>query len=247
MTHIFPRAPDVQRKEEIMMVPCRKCFVHLVSWVFFSMVVMIPWSLYAVEDLGKIRKDLTNTNYEVRQATLEKLRNARDEKTIALLMEVLSTREERTPVKMTAIQLLGEAGDPRAIEVLLPIFNDVMLNWECPALKSYTAIALGSFGGDKRVVDALIIGVDDGELLTREASVQSLGRIGSRKAVPRLIQALNDEHVSMRLSAIKALGDIGDPQAIPDIKRIAEREQDSVVKGQAEMALEKLQNGSGKN
>lgn len=206
-----------------------------------------PGASYAVEDLSKIRESLNNLDWQGRVAAVEKLRNARDRETVTFLMEVLSTREERTPVKMTAIQLLGEAGDPRAIEVLLPIFNDATLNWECPALKSYTAMALGSFKGDKRVVDALISGIDDGELLTREASVQSLGRIGSQEAVPHLIRILNDEHVSMRLSAIKALGDIRNPQAISPIQRIAENDKDAVVKNQAEMALLKLREGDVRN
>ena len=215
--------------------------------LFLAAVMIAPGVSYAVEDLGKIRESLNSIDWQVRLATVERLRNARDEKTVTLLMEVVNTREERTPVKMTAIQLLGEAGDPRAIEVLLPIFNDATLNWECPALKSYTALALGSFKGDKRVVDALISGIDDGELLTREASVQSLGRIGSQKAVPHLIRVLNDEHVSIRLSAIKALGDIGNPQAISPIQRIAENEKDDVVKSQAEMALGKLREGGARN
>jgi len=230
-----------------MMTLYREFFGKPFIYLFLAVVMIAPGTLYAVEDMNKIRESLNNIDWQVRLATVEKLRNARDERTVRLLMEVVNTREERTPVKMTAIQLLGEAGDPRAIEVLLSIFNDPTLNWECPALKSYTAIALGSFKGDKRVVDALISGIDDQELLTREASVQSLGKIGSQKAVPRLIRVLNDEHVSIRLSAIKALGDIGNPQAIPHIQRIAENEKDSVVKGQAELALGKLQRSGGNN
>jgi len=133
------------------------------------------------------------------------------------------------------------------VEVLPPIFNDATLNWECPALKSYTAMALGSFKGDKRVVDALISGIDDDELLTREASIRSLGKIGSQKAVPQLIRVLNDQHVSIRLSAIKALGEIGNPQAVPYLQRIAESESDSIVKGQAEAALSELRLTAGRN
>ncbi len=230
-----------------MMTLHRKFFGMPFVYLFLAAVIVVPGTSHAVEDLNKIRQSLNSIDWQVRVATVEKLRNARDEQTVNLLMEVVSTREERTPVKVSAIQLLGEAGDPRAIEVLLPIFDDATLNWECPALKSYTAMALGSFKGDSRVVNALIRGVDDQELLTREASIQSLGKIGSQKAVPHLIRALNDEHVSIRLSAIRALGDIGNPQAIPHIQRIAANEQDSIVKGQAELALGKLQrNGENK-
>jgi HEAT repeat protein len=210
------------------------------SPLLFCLLASAPGISFASDDPGKIREDLNNIDWRVRVATVEKLKNARDEKTVSLLMEVVSTREERTPVKVSAIQLLGEAGDPRAVEVLLPIFNDATLNWECPALKSYTAMALGGFKGDARVVDALISGIDDRELLTREASIQSLGRIGSQKAVPHLIRVLDDDHVSIRLSAIRALGEIGNPQAIPHLQRIAQNDGDSVVRGQADAALGKF-------
>ncbi len=218
----------------------RKAFTASFIGLGLCMLAISAGTSFAAEDLRKIREDLKSIDWQARVAAVQKLRNAKDAKTVNLLMEIAGTREERTPVKVTAIQLLGEAGDPRAVEVLLPIFNDATLNWECPAIKSYTASALGSFRGDSRVVDALITGIDDRELLTREASIRSLGRIGSEKAVPYLIRVLNDEHVSIRLSAIKALGDIGNPQALPYLERIAANESDAVVKGQAEAALSTL-------
>lgn len=215
--------------------------------LLFSLLEVLSGTSFGAEDLRKIREELNSVDWQARVVTIEKLRNARDEKTVNLLMEVVTTREERTPVKVTAIQLLGDAGDPRAVEVLLPIFNDATLNWECPALKSYTAMALGSFKGDARVVDALISGIDDRELLTREASIRSLGRIGSQKAVPHIIRVLNDGHVSIRLSAIKALGEIGNPQAVPYLERIAADEGDAVVKAQAEEALGAFQRVGSRN
>lgn len=205
-----------------------------------AMLTVAPETLFASEDIQKVREDLNNMDWEIRLATLQKLRDSRNEKVVNLLLDVANTREERTSVKITAIELLGEAGDPRAIEVLLPIFNDATLNWECPAIKTYAATALGYFKGDARVVDALISGVDDPELLTREASIQSLGRIGSIKAVPLIVRSLNDDHVSIRLSAIKALGEIGDAQAVPHLQRIAENDGDSVVKSQAKSALSRF-------
>jgi len=215
--------------------------------LLFGLLNGLSGTAFGAEDLRKIREELNSVDWQARVATIEKLRNARDEQTVSLLMEVVATREERTAVKVTAIQLLGESGDARALEVLLPIFNDVTLNWECPALKSYTATALGNFKGDKRVVDALISGIDDRELMTREASIRALGKIGSQKAVPHIIRVLDDGHVSIRLSAIKALGQIGNPQAVPYLERIAEHESDAVVKTQAEEALGAIRPRVGSN
>jgi len=243
----FDRADDVYYFEEevrTMISGYGKFFARGFLSLLVSALTISPGTSSAASDLSKIREDLKSIDWQVRVASVERLKNEKDEKTVNLLMEVVSTREERTPVKVAAIQLLGEAGDPRAVEVLLPIFNDATLNWECPALKSYTAAALGSFRGDSRVVDALISGIDDRELLTREAAIRSLGRIGSAKAVPYLIRVLNDEHVSIRLSAIKALGEIRRPEAMPYLERIATDEKDPVVKGQADSALRGfLQNG----
>ncbi len=188
-------------------------------------------------DIQKIREDLNNMDWEVRLATLEKLRNMKSKEVVDVLLEVARAKGDRNTVKITAIQLLGETGDPRAIEVLLPIFNDSTLNWECPAIKSYAATALGYFKGDSRVVDTLISGLDDSELLTREASIQSLGKIGSMKAVPYLIRALKDDHVSIRLSAVRSLGEIGDAQALPHLRKVEESDSDPVVKSQARSAL----------
>lgn len=214
------------------------------SLLLLAMAITVPATLFASDDIQKIREGLDNMDWEVRLSTLEKLRNVKGERAVNLLMDVAGTRGERTTVKITAIQLLGESEDPRAVEMLLPIFNDSTLNWDCPAIKSYAAIALGYFKGDSRIVDALISGLDDPELLTREACIQSLGRIGSMKAVPYLIRALKDNYVSIRLSAIKALGEIGDPQALSHLKRIEENDTDSVVRNQAKSSLSNFQSSS---
>lgn len=237
----------LKRREGMMAPRNRGLLVTVLVCLLFSSLNVFSGTSFGAEDLRKIREQLNSVDWQARLAVIEKLRNARDEQTVELLMEVVATREERTSVKVTAIQLLGEAGDPRAVEVLLPIFNDVTLNWECPALKSYTAMALGNFKGDSRVVDALISGIDDRELLTREASIRALGRVGSQKAVPHIIRVLDDDHISIRLSAIKALGQIGNAQAVPYLERIAEHESDAVVKAQAEEALGAFRPGGSRN
>ncbi len=220
---------------------CKHFLVRAFIYLFLAAVIVVPRTLSAAEDLSNIREDLKNNDWKIRLAAVEKLSNSRDEKTVRLLMEVADTHGEYWPVKIKAIQLLGETGDPKAIEVLLPIFNDSFLNSECPSIKSYTAAALGHFKDDTRVVNALINGVDDRELLTREASIQALGKIGNSKAVPHLIRLLNDQHVTVRLSSIKALEEIGNPQAIPYLQRIVENDGESVVKSQAKAALSKFQ------
>lgn len=192
---------------------------------------------FATEGFDKIKADLDSRKWEVRLAAVEKLTNLKEEETIDLLMQVAGDRGEYWPVKIKAIKLLGESANPKTVKMLLSIFNEPFNNWECPAIKSYTALALGNFKGNAKVVDSLIAGINDPELFTREASIQSLGRIGNPAAVLPLIAALNSDSSAVKLSAIKALEMIGDPQAIPHLQWIAENDKDSVIKSQAKAAL----------
>jgi HEAT repeat protein len=205
-----------------------------------SMVITASTS-FAAEGFDKIKADLDSREWEVRLAAIEKLNNLKEEKAIDLLMQVAGNRGEYWPVKIKAIKLLGESGDTKAVGILLSIFNDPFNNWECPAIKSYTALALGNFKGNTKVVDSLISGINDPELFTREASIQSLGRIGNTAAVLPLVAALNNESPAVKLSAIKSLEMIGDPQAIPHLQRIAENDNDSVIKDHAKAALNNFQ------
>jgi HEAT repeat protein len=213
----------------------------IVMWFLFCLfsatVMSEPANIYAEDYLAKIKADLGHRDWRVRLAAVEKLDKRNDEEALNMLLDVADTWTEYWPVKVKAIQLLGEAGYTKAVALLLSIFNNPFLNWECPSIKSHTAIALGNFKGNKDVVNTLIDGVGDRELLIREASIQSLGKIGDAKAVPYLVRLLGDRSTAIRLSVIQALGRIGDPQTIPDIQGVLESDADSVVKSEAVAAL----------
>ncbi len=209
--------------------------------LFFAVLcTFVPQRTESAGEIEKLRADLNSSDWQVRRSAVEQLTDFKNDEVFEMLMEVAGTRSEYWPVKIRAIKLLGDSKDPRAISLLLSIFNDTFLNWECPAIKSYTAIAMGNFKGDKKIVEALISGVDDPDLLIREASVQSLGRVGNSRAVPSLIPALGDQNIAVRLSAVKALEDIGDPSAIPELLRVSKDEEDPDVKNAALSALKKL-------
>lgn len=197
--------------------------------------------LQVAADVGTfeaIMVDIDSRDWETRLSAVEKLGTVNDPRRVDVLLKVADTYQEYWPVKIKAMLLLGDTRDPRAIEVLLSVFNDTFLNNECPSIKSHAAIALGNFNADKRVVDALITGIEDRELLTREASVRSLGKIKNPKAIPYLIPVLRDPSAAMRLSAVYALEEIGDPEAVPHLRTLATTEQDPDVKRQAELALQ---------
>ncbi len=213
--------------------------ILLIPSILLTLMILIPANVHA-GDTAKIKEDLDSSDWHVRLAAVEKLAHRSDEESVNLLLTVAGTRTEYWPVKIKAILLLGETKDPRAKKLLLSIFNDSMLNWECPSIKTYTATALGNFKGDPRVLESLVEGLDDHEKITREASIQSLGKIGNPEAVPYIIEHLNEDSFAIKLSAIEALERIGDPQAIVPLQKIAENDADAFIRSSAIEALDSL-------
>jgi HEAT repeat protein len=209
--------------------------------------LITPGKVFAGDNIDGIKAELHKGNWKARLAAVEKLENRKDKAALNMLREVAGTRGEYWPVKIKAIVLLGEAQDPESVELLLSIFNDPFSNWECPSIKSYTVTALGYYKGNQRVFDTLIKAISDRELLTREAAVQSLGRIGDPRAVTNLLGLLEDPSTAIRLSTVKALEEIGDPRAIPDLRRVSQSDSDEIVKREALAALGNFHGNRGNN
>ncbi|MCX7913047.1 MAG: HEAT repeat domain-containing protein [Thermodesulfovibrionales bacterium] len=188
----------------------------------------------------QIYKEINNKDWQVRLAGVEKAGKINNKKTTEILLEIAASKGEYWPVKIRAIELLGERADPIAIQVLLDIYNDIFLHSECPSIKSYTAIALGNFKSNENIVNALIEGIDDSELLIRESSIISLGKIGNPKAVEPLVRKLRDKSFAIRFAALRALIEIGDKRAFSSIEEVALRDEDPVLREYARSALLRL-------
>ena len=214
--------------------------IFLIPSILIALVIFIPLTTLA-NDTAKIKKELDSGDWQVRLKAVEKLANRTDEDAVNLLLSVAGTRTEYWPVKIRAILLLGETRDPRAKKLLLTIFHDPNLHWECPSIKTHATIALGNFKGDPYVVESLIKALDDHEKMTREAGIQSLGKIGDPEAVPYIIESLKEPSFAVKLSAIEALAAIGDPQAIAPLKRIAENDADALIRSKAQEAIDSLE------
>lgn len=192
-------------------------------------------------DIEGLIANLQNSNLQTRLLAVEELGKVKDEKAFNALMEFIVVKGEDWRIKIKVIRLLSEIENPKAKELLVRIFNDPFLNEECPAIKWNTAIALGKdFNKGSRAVDSLIDTLNHNNLLVREASIQSLGKIGDPRAVPFLIQSLNDKSFAIKFSTIKALGDIRDPRAIHFIKQLADNDNDPYIKEAALKVFENL-------
>ena len=135
-------------------------------------------------------------------------------------------------LQIRCIRLLGEMHTPRAGDALVELFNDLFFHHGCPALKTNLALALGNYTG-RRVVDALISGLEDPEVQVREASIVSLGRVGDAAAVPYLVTELKDKSFTIRASAIRSLGQLRDASAISPLKKIADSDSEVLLRREA--------------
>jgi HEAT repeat protein len=218
-------------------------FAFFITTLNLLLLLIIPIHaniLIAEDDIAKIKDEIDSSDWQVRLSAVEKLAHRKDKEAINLLLTVAETRSEYWPVKIKAILLLGKTGNPKAKKLLLSIFNDPMLHWECPSIKTYTAEALGNFKDDPKVVKSLISALNDHEKLTREASIRSLGKIGDPEAVPHIIEHLKEDSFAIKIVSINALESIGDSQAILPLKQVAEYDTDSLIRNRAKEALNNL-------
>ncbi len=124
--------------------------------------------------------------------------------------------------RIRAIRMLGHMKTPQAQEALLRFFEDHFFHHECPSLKSYVAEALGDFPPSKRLMEILKEVLRDLEVLVREATAKSLGRLKMQESVKYLIEAFNNEKsLAVKIAIINALKAINSQDAQEFIKKVA--------------------------
>ena len=134
-----------------------------------------------------------------------------------------ATQQRNDFVRSYAVKSLGEIGNRRAVETLIPLLGDELMS-----VARNAAEALGAIG-DVRAVDTLsAILLKDRAPYIRQAAAQALGRIGDSRAVDALVVALKDGETrgweaQVREAAAEALGAIGDARsvtgAVPALKQ----------------------------
>jgi HEAT repeat protein len=213
--------------------------------LFASILILLSGLLFVVavkkaiaEDLDELVTSLRSDDLKMQLSAVEELGRLRESGAIDALLNFVFTKEENWRVKIRGIGVLGDIADRRVSDRLVTLLNDPFLNEDCPAMKWHTAMALGKdFNKGSRAVSALIEALDYGNLLIKEAAIQSLGKIGDPRAVPFLIPALGDKNFAIRFSAIKALENIGDKQAVTFLRQITDNESDKQIKDAAVSAL----------
>ncbi|MFC1671688.1 protein kinase [Planctomycetota bacterium] len=129
--------------------------------------------------------------------SIKALRERADEKTIAMLLEVLKTGTSRS--KSAAASIIGKTGGPGAVELLIPLLKDREAQ-----VRSSAAWALGHLP-DARATGALIPLAEDTDTSAREWAAFALGTGGDERAGAPLEKLLNDPNPRVRWRTEKAI------------------------------------------
>ncbi len=123
-------------------------------------------------------------------------------------------------VRRRGAVVLGQLGQPRAAEVLMPMLDD-----SAPAVRAAAAAALGQLGTDDSASKlAQLVASDTEELAVRISAARALVSLAEPTAVSQLAQALayrpvvgedqQDNSWLLRAEAARALGATATPEAI---------------------------------
>jgi len=123
-------------------------------------------------------------------------------------------------VRRRAAVVLGLLGQPEAVEVLMPMLDDLE-----PEVRAAAAEALGQLGaGESASKLAQLVASDTEELAVRISAARGLASLVEKTTVPQLDQALvyrpvlsedeQDNSWLLRIEAAQALGAIGTAEAI---------------------------------
>jgi HEAT repeat protein len=141
---------------------------------------------------------------------------------------------EQIPV----VQILGQIGDPRAIDPISHLLGGNRLK-----LRQASVQALGQIG-DARAIPHLLTILDKDIELMRGQAAEALGQIGDPAAVEALIACLQDDGGGVRARAAAALAQIGDARAMEPLALALADEELPTVQEAIDTAIRRLERNS---
>lgn len=193
-------------------------FILIVSFVILLFPLNIALS-YGIDDL---LKELDVPNWREKIADPNFLQKFQEDSKFRTVVALADARGYDWRYRIRAIRMLGHMGTNQAREALLEMFQDHFFHHECPSLKSYVAEALGDFPKSMRLMDILKEGLKDPEVLVREATAKSLGKIGMPESVKYLVEAFrNEKSLAVKIAIVNALRSINTSESVSFIKEIA--------------------------
>jgi len=148
-----------------------------------------------------------------------------------LLIEALGDREGT--VRRYAANVLGEMGDPRAIEELGMTLYDLHME-----VGKAAAEALAKFGAP--AVDIFIEALNHPEAAVRENAAAALSKIQDRRVVPLLLELLRDPARDVQKRALQSLAELRDPRSLPTLQEIVSNRADREFSMLAKQIIESM-------
>ncbi|MCL2157324.1 MAG: HEAT repeat domain-containing protein [Methanobrevibacter sp.] len=181
------------------------------------------------EAIEKLKDD----DVEVRKLAVNSLEGTTDEVAIGPLIEAM--KDENTPVRHKAAEILGNMGDV-VVDELINIVNS-----EEGEYKRFASFALKLTGSEK-AIDYFASAINDEDFGVRKVAVRSLGELKATDKIDDIAKVMmEEEDWGVRLAAIRALGDMEVEEAIVVIKKARRKEKDKDFKKAANKAIKKIE------
>lgn len=176
---------------------------------------------------------LNDEDVEIRKIAVNSLEGIDDEKIIEPLIE--SLKDENTPVKHKAAEILGNMGET-TVDRLIEVVNN-----EDGEYKRFASFAL-KLTGSNEAIDYFSSAINDEDFGVRKIAVRSLGELKATDKIDEIAEVMmEEEDWGVRLAAIRALGDMGVEEAIGPIKKARRKEKDKDFKKAANKAIKKIE------
>ncbi|MCL2116603.1 MAG: HEAT repeat domain-containing protein [Methanobrevibacter sp.] len=176
---------------------------------------------------------LSDNDVEIRKQAVNSLDGIRDETAIGPLIEAM--KDENTPVRHKAAEILGNMGDVVVDELINIVTN------ETGEYKRFASFALKLTGSEK-AVDYFALAIKDEDFGVRKVAVRSLGELKAIDKIDDIAEVMmEEEDWGVRLAAIRALGDMEVEEAIVLIKKARRKEKDKDFKKAANKAIKKIE------
>ncbi len=147
-----------------------------------------------------------------------------------------SLRDKEGTVRKFAAILLGNLGDPRAIEPLGMALYDMHHE-----VGKVSAEALVRFGAP--ALDVLVEALSHPEMWIRIHAVEALSAIRDPRVTPILLEMLDDPEREVKKQVIQSLGNLKDTRALPALQQIVANRADRELHTLAKQAMENLTKG----
>ncbi len=124
-----------------------------------------------------------------------------DRAAVPALIDVVESNDVDREHRIEAIRLLGLLRDPRAVEPLVDLLDDVRL-------RTRASMALGRIG-DRSAFEPLVGQLQSEHGSARESGARGLGQLGDSRAIPHLVRASQREFLPNATESLVRLGAIG--------------------------------------